>query len=223
MEEKNNSKMTLIIILLIVIILAMAFLIYKNYFRNKQNDAIIEELNSKIGNLELKEIDEVKKDDENDVINNENIATTTEERFQSFMENYKNNLDKYNQKNDGRMVLTTIDIDNFWVELKNGIVYFKMSKNCSLYSKYGEEYEVAKDIAKIYMCEIGNGGCSDLVMLGYDGSIKSIFMLSRELENGINIKNYDYIKNAVNVVNIFNDEFAEYVVFDIDGNMYEIN
>ncbi len=228
MSEKNEIRIklsTLLLIIAIIVIIAMAFFMCKIYNDKVKIDEEVVNLSNQVKNLETSltnlpetenNLDEVKPDE-----NTLNKDITTEEKFNKFMENYKSNL-KDLSKSNGNPFLTTIDIEDFYVTLENGIVYFNIDKNCDLYSKYGSKYKVAENIASIYMCEIGNGGCSDLVMLGYDGSAKSLFMTIDNLQEGIKIKNIDNVKNAVSVVSCHNSEASTYIIVDIDGNMYNI-
>lgn len=145
----------------------------------------------------------------NELVKNE----TSKERFDEFMKNYKKNA------KDWKMSLTNVYIRNdFYITLEKGIVYFNINKDSSLYTKYGPKHKVAEDIANIYMCEVGTGSMYDLVMLGYDGSAKNIFMEVSSLEQEIKIETIENVKNAV-TVRCGTDEEAFYSIVDIDGNI----
>ena len=57
----------------------------------------------------------------------------------------------------------------------------------------------------------------DLVMLGFDGSAKSLFMLEGELLKEINVKEIN-VKYAINVVPYTNG-VGTYGIVDINGNI----
>ena len=108
--------------------------------------------------------------------------------------------------------------ENAWIELdKNGNVNLVTNKSSKLYSKYGSKYKIAENIASIYMCQVGQDDNFDLVMLGFDGSAKSLFMLEEELLKEINVKEIN-VKYAINVVP-YNNGAGTYGIVDINGNI----
>ena len=97
------------------------------------------------------------------------------------------------------------DITNAWIELdKSGNVSLITNKSSELYSKYGNKSKIAENIASIYMCQVGQDDNFDLVMLGFDGSAKSLYISSffamkkHIKDNIIQYKNpYPYMEGLV--------------------------
>ena len=212
MEEKKEIKVglsTVFLIIAIIVIILMGYYIYteKTKSYGEENNIVSNMESEKVSNIAVENATRVE----------ETIVTknkTSKERFDEFMKNYKKNV------KDWETSLSNIDImDDFYVTLEKGTVYFNIYKDSSLYTKYGAKHKIAENVANIYMCEVGTGGMCDLVMLGYDGSAKSIFMEVGSLEKEIKIETIENVKNAV-TVRCGNGEDAFYVIVDIDGNIY---
>ena len=100
---------------------------------------------------------------------------------------------------------------------KDGNVNLIMNESSELYSKYGSKYKIAENIASMYMCRVGQDDNFDLVMLGFDGSAKSLYISKDNLLKAINVKNIN-VKYAINVFE-YNDNAGTYGIIDINGNI----
>ena len=226
MEEKKVKLSTVIIFLLLIVIIAGGVYIYKLQAKEtKISDKSSEDTNTKI-NEEISN----KTTEDKDVVKNEEV--TDQEKFDKYMQTYKESMKEILEKRfqgddvievDSNIIhsyyLDTYNSSkNAWIELdKDGNVSMNTNKSSKLYSKYGSKYKIAENIASIYMCQVGQDDNFDLVMLGFDGSAKSLFMLEEELLKEINVKEIN-VKYAINVVP-YNNGAGTYGIVDINGNI----
>lgn len=221
MEEKKVKLSTVIIFLLLIVIIAGGVYIYKlqakeTKISNKPSEDTNTKINEENSNKTIKD---------KDVVKNEEV--TDQEKFDKYMQTYKESMKEMLEKRgkdddviefDSNIIhyyylKTYNSSENAWIELdKNGNVNLGTNKSSKLYSKYGSKYKIAENIASIYMCQVGQDDNFDLVMLGYDGSAKSLFMLEEELLKEINVK------YAINVVP-YNNGAGTYGIVDINGNI----
>lgn len=226
MEEKKVKLSTVIIFLLLIVIIAGGVYIYKlqakeTRISNKPSENTNTKINEEIPN---------KITEDKDVVKNEEV--TDQEKFDKYMQTYKESMKKILEKRgkdddviefDSNIIhyyslKTYNSSENAWIELdKNGNVNLGTNKSSKLYSKYGSKYKIAENIASIYMCQVGQDDNFDLVMLGFDGSAKSLFMLEEELLKEINVKEIN-VKYAINVVP-YNNGAGTYGIVDINGNI----
>ena len=218
MEEKKVKLSTVIIFLLLIVIIAGGVYIYKLQAKDtKISNKPSEDTNTKINEEIPNKITEDK-----DVVKNEDF--TDQEKFDKYMQTYKESMkDDDVIEFDSNIIhyyslKTYNSSENAWIELdKNGNVNLGTNKSSKLYSKYGSKYKIAENIASIYMCQVGQDDNFDLVMLGFDGSAKSLFMLEEELLKEINVKEIN-VKYAINVVP-YNNGAGTYGIVDINGNI----
>ncbi len=226
MEEKKVKLSTVIIFLLLIVIIAGGVYIYKLQAKDtKISNKPSEDTNTKINEEIPNKITEDK-----DVVKNEEV--TDQEKFDKYMQTYKESMKEILEKRgkdddviefDSNVInyyslKTYNSSENAWIELdKNGNVNLGTNKSSKLYSKYGNKYKIAENIASIYMCQVGQDDNFDLVMLGFDGSAKSLFMLEEELLKEINVKEIN-VKYAINVVP-YNNGAGTYGIVDINGNI----
>lgn len=217
MEEKKEIKVRLstVISMFVIFILIIAFGVtyYFGFVADKEENVGDEKVTNTTENVVSNNVVE------NETKVEETVVTkykTSKERFEEFMKNYKKNI------KDWQTSLSNVDImDDFFVTLEKGTVYFNINKDSNLYAKYGAKHKIAENVANIYMCEVGTGGMCDLVMLGYDGLAKSIFMEVGELSKEVKIETIKNVKNAVTVRCVESeDSGASYFIVDIDGNIY---
>ncbi len=226
MEEKKVKLSTVIIFLLLIVIIAGGVYIYKlqakeTRISNKPSENTNTKINEEIPN---------KITEDKDVVKNEEV--TDQEKFDKYMQTYKESMKEILEKRgkdddviefDSNIInyyslKTYNSSENAWIELdKNGNVNLETNKSSKLYSKYGSKYKIAENIASIYMCQVGQDDNFDLVMLGFDGSAKSLFMLEEELLKEINVKEIN-VKYAINVVP-YNNGAGTYGIVDINGNI----
>lgn len=226
MEEKKVKLSTVIIFLLLIVIIAGGVYIYKlqakeTKISNKPSENTNTSINEEIPN---------KTTEDKDVVKNEDF--TEQEKFDKYMQTYKESMKEILEKRgkdddviefDSNVInyyslKTYNSSENAWIELdKNGNVNLGTNKSSKLYSKYGNKYKIAENIASIYMCQVGQDDNFDLVMLGFDGSAKSLFMLEEELLKEINVKEIN-VKYAINVVP-YNNGAGTYGIVDINGNI----
>ena len=226
MEEKKVKLSTVIIFLLLIVIIAGGVYIYKlqakeTKISNKPSEDTNTKINEENSNKTIKD---------KDVVKNEEV--TDQEKFDKYMQTYKESMKEMLEKRgkdddvsefDSNIIhyyylKTYNSSENAWIELdKNGNVNLGTNKSSKLYSKYGSKYKIAENIASIYMCQVGQDDNFDLVMLGYDGSAKSLFMLEEELLKEINVKEIN-VKYAINVVP-YNNGAGTYGIVDINGNI----
>ena len=226
MEEKKVKLSTVIIFLLLIVIIAGGVYIYKlqakeTKISNKPSEDTNTKINEENSNKTIKD---------KDVVKNEEV--TDQEKFDKYMQTYKESMKEMLEKRgkDDDVIEFDINIihyyylktynssENAWIELdKNGNVNLGTNKSSKLYSKYGSKYKIAENIASIYMCQVGQDDNFDLVMLGFDGSAKSLFMLEEELLKEINVKEIN-VKYAINVVP-YNNGAGTYGIVDINGNI----
>ena len=226
MEEKKVKLSTVIIFLLLIVIIAGGVYIYKlqakeTRISNKPSENTNTKINEEISNKTI---------EDKDVVKNEEV--TDQEKFDKYMQTYKESMKEILEKRgkdddviefDSNVInyyslKTYNSSENAWIELdKNGNVNLGTNKSSKLYSKYGSKYKIAENIASIYMCQVGQDDNFDLVMLGFDGSAKSLFMLEEELLKEINAKEIN-VKYAINVVP-YNNGAGTYGIVDINGNI----
>ena len=226
MEAKKVKLSTVIIFLLLIVIIAGGVYIYKlqakeTKISNKPSEDTNTKINEENSNKTIKD---------KDVVKNEEV--TDQEKFDKYMQTYKESMKEMLEKRgkdddviefDSNIIhyyylKTYNSSENAWIELdKNGNVNLGTNKSSKLYSKYGSKYKIAENIASIYMCQVGQDDNFDLVMLGFDGSAKSLFMLEEELLKEINVKEIN-VKYAINVVP-YNNGAGTYGIVDINGNI----
>ena len=226
MEEKKVKLSTVIIFLLLIVIIAGGVYIYKlqakeTRISNKPSENTNTKINEEISNKTI---------EDKDVVKNEEV--TDQEKFDKYMQTYKESMKEILEKRgkdddviefDSNVInyyslKTYNSSENAWIELdKNGNVNLGTNKSSKLFSKYGSKYKIAENIASIYMCQVGQDDNFDLVMLGFDGSAKSLFMLEEELLKEINAKEIN-VKYAINVVP-YNNGAGTYGIVDINGNI----
>ena len=230
MEEKKVKLSTVIIFLLLIVIIAGGVYIYKlqaketrisNKPSESQNTNVAEDIQNKPAEAENHSTGTAEK-----------VELSDQEKFDKYMQTYKESMKEILEKRfqgddvievDSNIIhsyyLDTYNSSkNAWIELdKDGNVSMNTNKSSKLYSKYGSKYKIAENIASIYMCQVGQDDNFDLVMLGFDGSAKSLFMLEEELLKDINVKEIN-VKYAINVVP-YNNGAGTYGIVDINGNI----
>ena len=230
MEEKKVKLSTVIIFLLLIVIIAGGVYIYKlqaketrisNKPSESQNTNVAEDIQNKPAEAENHSTGTAEK-----------VELSDQEKFDKYMQTYKESMKKILEKRgkdddviefDSNIIhnyylKTYNSSENAWIELdKNGNVNLGTNKSSKLYSKYGSKYKIAENIASIYMCQVGQDDNFDLVMIGFDGSAKSLFMLEEELLKEINVKEIN-VKYAINVVP-YNNGAGTYGIVDINGNI----
>ncbi len=230
MEEKKVKLSTVIIFLLLIVIIAGGVYIYKlqaketrisNKPSESQNTNVAEDIQNKPAEAENHSTGTAEK-----------VELSDQEKFDKYMQTYKESMKEILEKRfqgddvievDSNIIhsyyLDTYNSSkNAWIELdKDGNVSMNTNKSSKLYSKYGSKYKIAENIASIYMCQVGQDDNFDLVMLGFDGSAKSLFMLEEELLKDINVKEIN-VKYAINVVP-YNNGASTYGIVDINGNI----
>lgn len=230
MEEKKVKLSTVIIFLLLIVIIAGGVYIYKlqaketrisNKPSESQNTNVAEDIQNKPAEAENHSTGTAEK-----------VELSDQEKFDKYMQTYKESMKEILEKRfqgddvieaDSNIIhsyyLDTYNSSkNAWIELdKDGNVSMNTNKSSKLYSKYGSKYKIAENIASIYMCQVGQDDNFDLVMLGFDGSAKSLFMLEEELLKEINVKEIN-VKYAINVVP-YNNGASTYGIVDINGNI----
>ena len=230
MEEKKVKLSTVIIFLLLIVIIAGGVYIYKlqaketrisNKPSESQNTNVAEDIQNKPAEAENHSTGTAEK-----------VELSDQEKFDKYMQTYKESmkeiLEKRFQGDDvievDSNIIHSYHLDtynsskNAWIELdKDGNVSMNTNKSSKLYSKYGSKYKIAENIASIYMCQVGQDDNFDLVMLGFDGSAKSLFMLEEELLKDINVKEIN-VKYAINVAP-YNNGAGTYGIVDINGNI----
>lgn len=230
MEEKKVKLSTVIIFLLLIVIIAGGVYIYKlqaketrisNKPSESQNTNVAEDIQNKPAEAENHSTGTAEK-----------VELSDQEKFDKYMQTYKESMKEILEKRfqgddvievDSNIIhsyyLDTYNSSkNAWIELdKDGNVSMNTNKSSKLYSKYGSKYKIAENIASIYMCQIGQDDNFDLVMLGFDGSAKSLFMLEEELLKDINVKEIN-VKYAINVAP-YNNGAGTYGIVDINGNI----
>ena len=230
MEEKKVKLSTVIIFLLLIVIIAGGVYIYKlqaketrisNKPSESQNTNVAEDIQNKPAEAENHSTGTAEK-----------VELSDQEKFDKYIRTYKESMKEILEKRfqgddvievDSNIIhsyyLDTYNSSkNAWIELdKDGNVSINTNKSSKLYSKYGSKYKIAENIASIYMCQVGQDDNFDLVMLGFDGSAKSLFMLEEELLKEINVKEIN-VKYAINVVP-YNNGASTYGIVDINGNI----
>ena len=230
MEEKKVKLSTVIIFLLLIVIIAGGVYIYKpqaketrisNKPSESQNTNVAEDIQNKPAEAENHSTGTAEK-----------VELSDQEKFDKYMQTYKESMKEILEKRfqgddvievDSNIIhsyyLDTYNSSkNAWIELdKDGNVSMNTNKSSKLYSKYGSKYKIAENIASIYMCQVGQDDNFDLVMLGFDGSAKSLFMLEEELLKDINVKDIN-VKYAINVAP-YNNGASTYGIVDINGNI----
>ena len=230
MEEKKVKLSTVIIFLLLIVIIAGGVYIYKlqaketrisNKPSESQNTNVAEDIQNKPAEAENHSTGTAEK-----------VELSDQEKFDKYMQTYKESMKEILEKRfqgddvievDSNIIhsyyLDTYNSSkNAWIELdKDGNVSMNTNKSSKLYSKYGSKYKIAENIASIYMCQVGQDDNFDLVMLGFDGSAKSLFMLEEELLKDINVKEIN-VKYAINVAP-YNNGAGTYGIVDINGNI----
>ena len=230
MEEKKVKLSTVIIFLLLIVIIAGGIYIYQlkskdtkisNNPNESQSTNVAEGIQNKPAEAESHSTGA-----------SEKVELSDQEKFDKYIRTYKESMKEILEKRfqgddvievDSNIIhsyyLDTYNSSkNAWIELdKDGNVSINTNKSSKLYSKYGSKYKIAENIASIYMCQVGQDDNFDLVMLGFDGSAKSLFMLEEELLKEINVKEIN-VKYAINVVP-YNNGAGTYGIVDINGNI----
>ena len=232
MGEKKVKLSTVIILLLLIVIIAGGIYIYQlkskdtkisNNPNESQNTNVAEDIQNKPAEAES-----------HSTGSSEKVELSDQEKFDKYMQTYKKNIEKIvseknveESNNEDNLFKDEIyaystdiysDITNAWIELdKSGNVSFITNKSSELYSKYGSKYKIAENIASMYMCQVGQDDNFDLVMLGFDGSAKRLYISKDNLLKSINVKDIN-VKYAINVVP-YNNGAGTYGIIDINGNI----
>lgn len=106
----------------------------------------------------------------------------------------------------------------------NNEAYVNIEKNSNLFATYGAEYNIGKEVANIFVCNVGNGGYSYIILLNLDGTVTVVNGVKTE-EGKLEVEKIEELKNIVNVLDceISPDgkTAARQPAFvDIDGNIY---
>ena len=232
MEEKKVKLSTVIIFLLLIVIIAGGVYIYKlqaketrisNKPSESQNTNVAEDIQNKPAEAES-----------HSTGTSEKVELSDQEKFDKYIQTYKKNIEKIvseknveESNNEDNLFKDEIyaystdiysDITNAWIELdKSGNVSLITNKSSELYSKYGNKSKIAENIASMYMCQVGQDDNFDLVMLGFDGSAKSLYISKDSLLKGVNVKEIN-VKYAINVAP-YNNGAGTYGIVDINGNI----
>ena len=232
MEEKKVKLSTVIILLLLIVIIAGGIYIYQlkskatktsNNPNESQSTNVAEGIQNKPAEAES-----------HSTGTSEKVELSDQEKFDKYMQTYKKNIEKIvseknveESNNEDNLFKDEIyaystdiysDITNAWIELdKSGNVSLITNKSSELYSKYGNKSKIAENIASIYMCQVGQDDNFDLVMLGFDGSVKSLYISQDSLLKGVNVKDIN-VKYAINVAP-YNNGAGTYGIVDINGNI----
>ena len=232
MEEKKVKLSTVIIFLLLIVIIAGGVYIYKlqaketrisNKPSESQNTNEAEDIQNKPAEAES-----------HSTGTSEKVELSDQEKFDKYIQTYKKNIEKIvseknveESNNEDNLFKDEIyaystdiysDITNAWIELdKSGNVSLITNKSSELYSKYGNKSKIAENIASMYMCQVGQDDNFDLVMLGFDGSAKSLYISKDSLLKGVNVKEIN-VKYAINVAP-YNNGAGTYGIVDINGNI----
>ena len=234
MEEKKVKLSTVIIFLLLIVIIAGGVYIYKI----KSKDVNISDKPSESQNTEIAEEAKTKptETEGNNTGTSTKVELSDQEKFDKYMQEYKKSMEKViNERFKGddvievdNNIIDTYSLDFYqpdksnkndaFFELdKNGSVNLTINKSSELYSKYGSKYKIAENIASMYMCQVGQDDNFDLVMLGFDGSAKSLDISKDNLLKEIKIKDMN-AKYAINVFPYINGA-GTYGIVDINGNI----
>ena len=222
MEEKKVKLSTVIILLLLIVIIAGGIYIYQ--LKSKATKTSNNPNESQSTNVA----------ENHSTVTSEKVELSDQEKFDKYMQTYKKNIEKIvseknveESNNEDNLFKDEIyaystdiysDITNAWIELdKSGNVSLITNKSSELYSKYGNKSKIAENIASIYMCQVGQDDNFDLVMLGFDGSAKSLYISKDSLLKGVNVKDIN-VKYAINVAP-YNNGAGTYGIVDINGNI----
>ena len=64
----------------------------------------------------------------------------------------------------------------------------------------GTEQKINTDCVNIYLCNAGNGGFADLLMLKKDGTVDKLSGVEVNSTNKYEVKKVENVKNVINVV-----------------------
>ena len=162
--------------------------------------------------------------DANDIVeNNKDNELNPNELYSNYLIKLKNNLEKVYNENDAEVRISSksdmLDYYDFTLT-KDGILLLSISKN-EFKSKY-TNYEVSKDVLKMFLVNIGNGGYKNLYFIKEDGTLNSL-CVDCIANNQYEIKQLNYN----NIINVVNSSFSKSksgayqpLFIDIEGNVF---
>lgn len=223
MSEKKVTLGTVIciIIIFILIMCLVGMWYYYNHIKTVDNTAQFD--NNNLTNENISQDSDAATEDD------KNSTQITSNLFDLYQENYKNTFKQLITEYNYRQIdlrneyelpgVVSVSLDS------NNVAYLRFDKNSQLYAKYGEKYKVEDDIANIFVCPHGNGGCSDAIFLKLDGTayIVSGDKLGHSLE--VQCQKVENVTNAINVISYIQTDGRggawEYAFIDINGNIVE--
>lgn len=148
--------------------------------------------------------------------------------YQVFVENFKNELSKYDSNNQSyQYIKNDIVKDGYEIYLEeNGSLFVKYF-NEELNEKYSN-YKISDNVLSFYAINVGQGGGNMLYFINEDGTVGSA-----DTEYGIGTSNEIVIKKDIgykNIVSIINSTFSDGfygvhgpIFIDINGNIFSEN
>lgn len=217
-NKKGVTLITVIMTILVLIIIAGVGFVAYTIGENKGKES-------------------VDKQAENEENKQNNVNTSAGEEIKDITKNsfkvYQENQEKLGEMlgNYSKIRVSTYDenrvpgISYVYIDNK-GDAYVGIDRDSDLYSKYGQEYKVAANVSDINICDVGNGGFADIVLIHEDGTVSTISGWQTYDEKSIVVKKVANMSNIVKVVSAAISSDGEggamgYYLVDINGNIYE--
>lgn len=209
-SKKGITLITVVMIISVLIIIAGVGFVAYTIGENRGKDSV-----DKQGDISVSTEKEVK--------------DITENSFKVYQENQKKLSEILG--NYSKIRVSAYDENRVpgisWAYVDNkGDAYVGIDRDSNLYSKYGQEYKVATNVSDISICDVGNGGLADIVLIHKDGTVSTISGWQTSYEKNIVVKNVANVSSIVKVVSAGISPDGQggamgYYLVDINGNIYE--
>lgn len=206
MENKNTGLISIVVILSLLVLGLGGFVISDKVLTGKP----------------------IENNDNNEVVNNKDKETATNNSYELFAKNLKSQFSKYDDNNRNYLYVNTDVVkDGYEVYLTKNQTLFLKYFSKELNNKYGE-YKIADNVLSFNVVAVGQGGGNMLYFINEDGTVGSA-----DTENGIGTNNQITIKQNIgykNIVNVISGTFGDGfsgvngpIFIDINGNIFSEN
>lgn len=171
-------------------------------------------------------------------IKTEKVNMTSDEKYKAYVDGLKTSINKLKDSGaspDGEKYDSEILVNsqNYFTSEKQGIVgisldytgtaYLELNSDSTIGKKYGEKYKLKSNTIKVGITEHGHD--SSLLIWSIDENGKIAYIKINQFDNDIKLelKEYDMLKNIIDIEVIYNGEAIVPVAIDIDGKIHEIN
>lgn len=236
---KSNKGITnatvLITVLIIIVLMLLVAVIY--LVKNPNTTYITQNTPTEQQTVNSSNVEEEKLTTSTE-IKTKKVEMTSDEKYKVYVDGLKESINKLKnlgtspdgEKYDSEILVNS---QNYFTSEKQGIVgisldytgtaYLESNSDSTIGKKYGEKYKLKSNTIKVGITEYGHD--SSLLIWSIDEKGKISYIQINQFDNDIKIelKEYDSLKNIIDIEVIYNGESIIPVAIDIDGKIHEIN